>query len=663
MRRALLLLPLLLTACDGDDPAPPGDAGPGGYVFPPRPATQVCRFDGHAPGALPAVVGVPAFEGLRFERPVQVFAWPDGRLAVVERAGRIVVAGDEVEVVADVRASVACCDDAAGLLSAAVHAASGRLFAVFATGPDEGVVAEVGPGGVVRRLLDVPLDGGGHLLLGPDERLYLTVGDRAGRGRPGPDALTGAVLRIGLDGGHRVWAAGLRDPWRCAFGPSDALWCGDAGPDGLDEIDVVLENSDHGWPAMLGRACRTEACQPERYAGPLHRFTRPETACGVVGGVHYRGRGAPSLAGAYLFADRCDGAVRALRTTRVGVSEVARVGRLDHPVVHLGEDGAGTLYAVDEAGGRLTRLEVPPPEPGFPVRLSESGCFEDLPSLTAAPGVLRYDVNAPLWTDGVIKDRHLVVPPDAAIERTGDGGWRFPAGSVLLKTFSTAERPIETRVMVRRALDWAFHTYRWNDAGTDADLQSERVTVEVEVETDEGPRPVSYLFPDRAGCGVCHGASGRVLGPGDPQLDRGDQLQAMDDIQLFTEPGHAAAGPSMPDVTDETLPLEIRARAYLHANCAHCHRPGGWQPPGLGLDLRAGTPLGDAGLCGVPLRYASLWAGGAWRVAPGVPSESNLLQRMRLRGNGQMPPIGTARPDPMGLALVEAWIESIETCP
>ena len=30
---------------------------------------------------------------------------------------------------------------------------------------------------------------------------------------------------------------------------------------------------------------------------------------------------APSLVGAYLFADRCDGTVHAMRTTRVGVSE------------------------------------------------------------------------------------------------------------------------------------------------------------------------------------------------------------------------------------------------------------------------------------------------------------------------------------------------------
>ncbi len=665
-----LLLALLLPACDTGTATPAAPDAATSTTFPPRPAVQRCRFDGHAPGALPAVVGLPAFADLRFDRPVQGFPGPDGRLAIVERTGRILVvaadasAPDDAEVAADLRASIACCDDdTPGLLSAAVHPPTGRLYALYATAPGLGHVAEVGPGGVIRRLLEVPFDGGGHLLLGPDERLYLTLGDRAGVGRASPDALTGAVLRVGLDGGHAVWARGLRDPWRCAFGPSNALWCGDAGPDDLDEIDVLLEGSDHGWPAMLGRACRTEPCEPERYAGPLHRFTRPGPACGVVGGVHYRGQRFPALDGAYLFADRCDGAVRALRTTRVGVSEVATIGRLDHSVVHLGEDGAGDLYAVDEMGGHITRLEVPEPEPGFPVHLSESGCFEDLPSLAAAPGVLRYDVNAPLWTDGVIKDRHLVVPPDAAIERGDDGEWRFPTGSILLKTFSTAERPIETRVMVRREVDWGFHTYRWNDGGTDAELLHDRLTVDVALETADGPLHVPYLFPDRAGCGVCHGGSGRVLGPGDPQLDRTGQLEAMGDIGLFTEAGRGPAGPSMPDISDPAMPLEARARGYLHANCAHCHRPGGWQPPGLGLDLRAGIPLAEAGLCGVPLRYASLWAGGAWRIAPGVPSESNLLQRMRLRGSGQMPPIGTARADAAGLALVEAWIEALETCP
>lgn len=654
--RPLLLVLLCLPACDGEPAAQPTpDAG--GYSFDPRPAVQTCRFDGQAPGALPAVVGRPAFEAQRFERPVQVFGWPDGRLAVAERGGRVVLTDGEV--VADVRGIAV----EPGLLSAAVHRDSRRVFAAYAIAPDRLVVAEVGPAGIVRRLLEAPLDGGGHLLFGPEARLYLTLGDRAGQGAASVDGLAGAIVRIGLDGGHLVWARGLRDPWRCTFDGTDALWCGDAGPEGLDEIDVVRQDADHGWPAMLGRACRTEPCQPERYAGPLHRFTRPESACGVVGGVHYRGSRFPSLEGAYLFADRCDGAIRAMRTTRVGVSEVATVGRLDHPVVHLGEDDAGELYAVDEAGGRIVHLEVPDPEPGFPARLSESGCFDDLPSLRPAAGVMRYDVNAPLWTDGLIKDRHLVVPPDATIERDADGEWRFPTGSVLLKSFSTRARPVETRVMVRRDLDWAFHTYRWNAEGTDALLLDERLTEEIEIDTEDGPRHVAYQFPDRAVCGVCHGGSGRVLGPNDAQLDRADQLDALADVALFADPDRAPAGPAMPDITDDAASLEDRARGYLHANCSHCHRPGGWQPPGLGLDLRAGTPFADAGLCGVPLRYASVWAGGAFRLAPGSAADSNLLQRMRLRGSGQMPPIGTARVDPGGLDLVQAWIESLEGCP
>ena len=499
--------------------------------------------------------------------------------------------------------------------------------------------------------------GGGLLLLGPDEALYATTGDLEGVAPDRPRGFAGVVLRVTLEGATSVWARGLRDPWRCAFGPADALWCGDAGVEGLDEINVVQEGAHHGWPTMLGRACRTEPCDPARFSGPLHRFIREPPACGVVGGVHYTGRRFPALANTYLFADRCEGRVRALRTTRVGVSEVATVGRLDAPVAHLATDAAGELYAVHEAEGRVTRLEVPDPEPGFPTRLSESGCFSDLPSLTPAPGVVPYDVNAALWTDGAIKDRHLAIPPGTEIERAVDGAWRFPTGSVLLKSFSGPARPIETRVMVRRELDWAFHTYRWNDEGTDAVLLTERVTVDVELPGVEG---ISYLFPDRAGCGVCHGAVGRVLGPGDGQLRRHDQLEAMAEIGLFA-PG--ASAPALADPGDSRAPIEARARAYLHANCAHCHRVGGWQPPGLGLDLRAEIPLAEAGLCGVPLRYASPWAAGVWRLAPGSPEDSNLLHRMRLRGSGQMPPIATARRDEVGEAVVEAWIRALEGCP
>ena len=43
-------------------------------------------------------------------------------------------------------------------------------------------------------------------------------------------------------------------------------------------------------------------------------------------------------------------------------------------------------------------------------------------------------------------------------------------------------------------------------------------------------------------------------------------------------------------------------------------------------------------------------------VAPGDPGRSLLLYRPSLRGASQMPPLGTLKPDPDGVALLAKWI-------
>ena len=90
---------------------------------------------------------------------------------------------------------------------------------------------------------------------------------------------------------------------------------------------------------------------------------------------------------------------------------------------------------------------------------------------------------------------------------------------------------------------------------------------------------------------------------------------------------------------------EARARAYLHANCGHCHRPGGWTPPDLDMDLRWTTPTPEANLCGVPPQYSSTFPADH-RVAPGDPSDSLVWLRLSSRGPWQMPPFATSVPDP-----------------
>ena len=93
-------------------------------------------------------------------------------------------------------------------------------------------------------------------------------------------------------------------------------------------------------------------------------------------------------------------------------------------------------------------------------------------------------------------------------------------------------------------------------------------------------------------------------------------------------------------------PLETaarRARAYLHANCAHCHN-GSYITT---RDMRFPTPLAQTQLCNA--------------ITPGSPASSRLTQLVTQRPG--MPPLGTLQVDPIAGALTSAWIGGMTSCP
>ena len=66
----------------------------------------------------------------------------------------------------------------------------------------------------------------------------------------------------------------------------------------------------------------------------------------------------------------------------------------------------------------------------FPALLSQTGAFSDVASMTTAPGLIPFDVNSPLWTDGALKWRWIAVPTNTQIAFAESTPWNFPPGTV-----------------------------------------------------------------------------------------------------------------------------------------------------------------------------------------------------------------------------------------
>ena len=700
--------------CGSRDESPAADSGTStgaagdstgatepGLPPPPRPETRHCRFDGWAPGLLPTVERFETVE-TGVDSVSALAAAGKGEVWLGTTTGSIFAVDAQTGAAT---LELTTLDDAAvtGLerYESWLFVRSETLVPVAATRVDRYDLVDGHPDAAsLVRVLRLPhaqaVRAGVGVTVDEQGRLLLPLGDHAdGAGSDAardPQEQAGNVLRVDVselatDYGYAIppdnpwddenWAVGLRDPAGCTVdSATDAVWCVDQG-ELVSEASMVDASADLGWPVIEGRDCLlpNDVCARFDLTAPSLVYEHQASGCGATTAAVYQGSD-PLLQGVLILGDRCSGELWGVRVSTDGTPTVrAKVAQWSTPAVAIDDDATGQLWAVD-ASGALGRLRSVPLEGEFPTQFSQSGCFELIEPLTGAPDVVPYEINAPLWTDGAAKSRAIILPPGEQVGVADDGSLEFPLGAAILKTFSFAFddaepdrlQPVETRVMLRREFGWEFHSYQWDEQGTDAQLLDDRVLVDLPLVRDGAVSELPYAFPSRATCAVCHGSGeGRVLGARLDQLARTtdygtgpiDQLDALSSIGMFDR--ELPATVPIIDYESESESLEDRTRSYLHANCGHCHRPDGWVPGDLEMDLRWTTSLADTGLCD-PVQYGTPWFPVDHRIAPGDPDQSLVWLRVSDRGDAQMPPTGTFIVDPAS-AVIEQWIESIEDCP
>lgn len=308
-----------------------------------------------------------------------------------------------------------------------------------------------------------------------------------------------------------------------------------------------------------------------------------------------------------------------------------------------------------------------------PADLGATGLYADLASRRLAEGVLAYEPQYPLWSDGATKQRWIRLPEGASIDASDDERWRFPVGTRLWKEFALAERVVETRYLeLLPDGTWLRATYLWDRDGRNAPLAPEAGALGV-AEVGDG---VAYDVPGRSDCALCHEHGNGVLGfdllqlspdrdplaphagapaPGSvdlPALVSRGLLHGLDPAHLNSPPVVPARGP-----------LERAALGYLRTNCAPCHsEQGALAVLDLDLEARAGASGATPSACldslvGRSGRFRVPGDPDGLRLRPGHPETSVLWRRVASRDPSlRMPPLATRRVDTEAVELLAAWI-------
>lgn len=223
---------------------------------------------------------------------------------------------------------------------------------------------------------------GGAMNFGPDDKLYVAIGDNAtGGNAQNLDTYHGKFLRINKDGSiptdnpftdgsdkkKRIWAYGLRNPYTFDIQPgTGTIYVNDVGQNTWEEInDATNGNLNFGWPAEEGI--------PDNPGSEKPVFVYSHGAgdgkgCAITGGTFFN----PSSTsypgeyyGKYFFQDYCNGWIGYIDPSSETASRVPFATGLGTFCLGLITGKDGNLYYLSRSGKALYRIRYTLSTPPF----------------------------------------------------------------------------------------------------------------------------------------------------------------------------------------------------------------------------------------------------------------------------------------------------------
>ena len=317
-------------------------------------------------------------------------------------------------------------------------------------------------------------------------------------------------------------------------------------------------------------------------------------------------------------------------------------------------------------------------------RLSDYGFFKgELANLSPNEKVYSYSINTPLFSNYAEKARFIYLPSGKKMTLELHGPVRFDDGAILIKNFyypldetsPSEERDLlETRLLIKEKEGWKPLNYLWNEDQSDAILNYVGAKIDVNWTNKYGEeKKVVYQVPNLNQCKNCHNRNNKIspIGVTAAQLNRQyegvtktiNQLDYFNEENILNQYNVSTDYDKMPVWNDPlTAPLAERAKAYLDANCAHCHSAqGSAKNSGLYLDYHQKDQR-KRGIYKPPIAAGKGSGDFQYDIVPGAPESSIFIYRVGSNDPAiRMPEIGRSVVHEEGLALLSQYIKELRS--